>query len=106
MPILLLFYYFNLFPSGPLLFFLLLLLLFSIYIIRFRGVSIRRQSCAMDHRPYLYASICITLPLAALVLVLRLLARRTTRAGYGIDDWLAVVAFVRYFLFHFSASRL
>ncbi|SPJ85758.1 related to integral membrane protein [Fusarium torulosum] len=48
----------------------------------------------MDYRPNLYAAICITLPLAALVLVLRLLARRTTRAGYGIDDWLAVVAFI------------
>lgn len=53
----------------------------------------------MDYRPNLYASICITLPLAAIVLALRLLARRTTRAGYGIDDWLAVVAFVRYFAF-------
>ncbi|EXM19561.1 hypothetical protein RAB80_009370 [Fusarium oxysporum f. sp. vasinfectum] len=48
----------------------------------------------VDYRPNVYASIFITLPLAALVLVLRLLARRTTRAGYGIDDWLAVVAFI------------
>ncbi|KAM5522385.1 integral membrane protein [Fusarium oxysporum f. sp. phaseoli] len=47
-----------------------------------------------DYRPNVYASIFITLPLATLVLVLRLLARRTTRAGYGIDDWLAVVAFI------------
>ncbi|KAF4988105.1 hypothetical protein FGRMN_9971 [Fusarium graminum] len=53
-----------------------------------------RQSCAMDYRPNLYASICITLPIAALVLILRLLARRTTRSGYGIDDWLAVIAFI------------
>ncbi|KAF4969026.1 hypothetical protein FSARC_3680 [Fusarium sarcochroum] len=47
----------------------------------------------MDYRPNVYASIFITLPIAALVLVLRLLARRTTTAGYGIDDWLAVVAY-------------
>ncbi|KAF4454411.1 hypothetical protein F53441_3037 [Fusarium austroafricanum] len=49
---------------------------------------------AADYRPNVYASICITLPLAAIVLGLRLIARRTTRAGYGVDDWLAVVAFL------------
>jgi hypothetical protein len=48
----------------------------------------------MDYRPNVIASISITLPLAAIVLVLRLFARRSTRAGYGIDDCLAVVAFV------------
>ncbi|RGP77207.1 integral membrane [Fusarium longipes] len=48
----------------------------------------------MDYRPNVIASIAITLPLAALVLVLRLFARRSTRAGYGIDDCLAVVAFI------------
>ncbi|RFN45595.1 integral membrane protein [Fusarium flagelliforme] len=48
----------------------------------------------MDYRPDVIASIAVTLPLAALVLVLRLVARRMTRAGYGIDDWLAVLAFV------------
>jgi hypothetical protein len=49
----------------------------------------------MDYRPDVIASIAVTLPLAALVLVLRLVARRMTRAGGGIDDWLAVLAFVR-----------
>lgn len=49
----------------------------------------------MDYRPDVIASIAVTLPLAALVLVLRLVARRMTRAGYGFDDWLAVLAFVR-----------
>ncbi|QPC70713.1 hypothetical protein HYE68_001465 [Fusarium pseudograminearum] len=48
----------------------------------------------MDYRPPLIASISITLPLAAIVLVLRLFARWSTRAGYGIDDCLAVVAFI------------
>ncbi|OBS24573.1 hypothetical protein FPOA_05115 [Fusarium poae] len=48
----------------------------------------------MDYRPNVIASISITLPLAAIVLVLRLFARRSTRAGYGIDDCLAVVAFI------------
>ncbi|CAF3503444.1 unnamed protein product, partial [Fusarium graminearum] len=56
--------------------------------------SHRHQSCTMDYRPPLIASISITLPLAAIVLVLRLFARRSTRAGYGIDDCLAVVAFI------------
>lgn len=49
----------------------------------------------MDYRPNVIASISVTLPLAALVLILRLFARRATRAGYGIDDWLAIAAFVR-----------
>ncbi|KPA36879.1 integral membrane protein [Fusarium langsethiae] len=48
----------------------------------------------MDYRPHVIASISITLPLAVIVLVLRLFARRSTRAGYGIDDCLAVVAFI------------
>ncbi|KAF5024440.1 hypothetical protein F66182_3526 [Fusarium sp. NRRL 66182] len=47
----------------------------------------------MDYRPNVYAAIFVTLPLATLVLVLRLVARRASRAGYGIDDCLAVVAY-------------
>lgn len=47
-----------------------------------------------NNAPNVYAAIAVTLTLAILALVLRLIARRITTAGYGLDDVLAVAAFV------------
>ncbi|KAM6506941.1 hypothetical protein FALCPG4_018754 [Fusarium falciforme] len=46
-----------------------------------------------DYAPNVYASVSVTLTLATLALVLRLIARRLTTAGYGYDDVLAVIAY-------------
>ncbi|KAH6884271.1 hypothetical protein B0T10DRAFT_463160 [Thelonectria olida] len=55
-----------------------------------------------DYAPNVYAAVAVTLTFATLALVLRLIARRMTTAGYGHDDVLAVIAFVR----HRPASKL
>ncbi|KAM5345905.1 hypothetical protein ACJ41O_011766 [Fusarium nematophilum] len=46
-----------------------------------------------DNRPNIYAAVGVTFPLATVSLVLRLLARRMTKASYGVDDVLAVVSY-------------
>jgi hypothetical protein len=50
--------------------------------------------------PNIIASAAITLPLATLALIARLIARRITKAGYGIDDALSVVGWVCLILEH------
>ncbi|KAJ4269483.1 hypothetical protein NW762_001143 [Fusarium torreyae] len=47
-----------------------------------------------DDTPNIIAAAAITLPLATLALISRLVARRITKAGYGIDDAFAVVGWV------------
>ncbi|KAF4453300.1 hypothetical protein F53441_4030 [Fusarium austroafricanum] len=47
-----------------------------------------------DDTPNIIASAAITLPLATLALIARLIARKITKAGYGPDDVLAVVGWV------------
>lgn len=47
-----------------------------------------------DDTPNIIASAAITLPLATLALIARLIARRITKAGYGIDDALSVIGWV------------
>ncbi|UZP42798.1 hypothetical protein NXS19_010614 [Fusarium pseudograminearum] len=44
--------------------------------------------------PNIIASAAITLPLATLALIARLVARRITKAGYGIDDAFSVVGWL------------
>jgi hypothetical protein len=51
-----------------------------------------------DDTPNIIASAAITLPLATLALIARLIARRITKAGYGVDDTFAVVGWVCYTL--------
>ncbi|KAM5357531.1 hypothetical protein ACJZ2D_016168 [Fusarium nematophilum] len=46
-----------------------------------------------DYTPNIYAGIAVTLPLATASLVLRLLARRMTKASYALDDVLAVISY-------------
>ncbi|CVK95723.1 related to L-fucose permease [Fusarium mangiferae] len=47
-----------------------------------------------DYTPDIYVAVSVTLAAAAFALVLRLYARRITKAGYSHDDFLAVVAFL------------
>ncbi|EXK38284.1 hypothetical protein FOMG_08694 [Fusarium oxysporum f. sp. melonis 26406] len=47
-----------------------------------------------DDTPNIIASAAITLPLATLALIARLVARKITKAGYGIDDAFAVVGWL------------
>ncbi|KAF5020867.1 hypothetical protein F66182_7122 [Fusarium sp. NRRL 66182] len=47
-----------------------------------------------DVTPNIIASAAITLPLATLALIARLVARRITKAGYGYDDAFAVVGWI------------
>lgn len=44
---------------------------------------------------YMYAVIGVTTGLATAALSLRIIARRMTKAGYGYDDVLAIIAYVR-----------
>lgn len=44
---------------------------------------------------YMYAVIGVTTGLATVALSLRIIARRMTKAGYGYDDVLAIIAYVR-----------
>lgn len=53
-----------------------------------------RRCIMRDDTPNIIASAAITLPLATLALIARLIARKITKAGYGIDDALAVVGWV------------
>ncbi|KAH7243862.1 hypothetical protein B0J15DRAFT_537782 [Fusarium solani] len=46
-----------------------------------------------DRTASVYASVCVTLPFATLAVILRLTARPMTKAGYGYDDGLAILAF-------------
>ncbi|KAJ3542911.1 hypothetical protein NM208_g3859 [Fusarium decemcellulare] len=47
-----------------------------------------------DDTPNIIAAAAVTLPLATFALILRLVARRITKAGYGWDDVFAVVGWI------------
>lgn len=49
-------------------------------------------------QPNLYAAVIITPLLAIIAVVLRFSARRLVRASMWLDDWLTLVALVRYSL--------
>ncbi|KAI1023956.1 hypothetical protein LB504_005289, partial [Fusarium proliferatum] len=57
-----------------------------------------------DYTPDIYVAVSVTLAAAAFALVLRLYARRITKAGYSHDDFLAVVAFVRQCQLHIPVN--
>ena len=42
----------------------------------------------------MYAEVGATMVLATIALILRLISRRMTKAGYGYDDALAICAYV------------
>ncbi|KAH7268352.1 hypothetical protein B0J15DRAFT_578458 [Fusarium solani] len=44
----------------------------------------------VDYSPNIIASFCITFPIATLVVILRLISKRMTTTGYGLEDILAV----------------
>ena len=45
-------------------------------------------------QPDIYGTISTVCPVAVLVVVLRLLARRVSKAGYWWDDWIIIIAMV------------
>lgn len=47
-----------------------------------------------DDTPNIIAAAAVTLPLATAALILRLLSRRLTKTGYGLEDVFAVVGWV------------
>ncbi|KAJ3460508.1 hypothetical protein MRS44_011375 [Fusarium solani] len=54
-------------------------------------VAASAPSCVMvDYSPNIIASFCITFPIATLVVILRLISKRMTTTGYGLEDILAV----------------
>jgi hypothetical protein len=48
-------------------------------------------------QPDLHAAVIVTLILAVTAVVLRFLARRLVKASIWLDDWLTLVALVRYY---------
>ncbi|EEU43685.1 uncharacterized protein NECHADRAFT_45204 [Fusarium vanettenii 77-13-4] len=48
----------------------------------------------VDYSPNIIASFCITFPIATLVVILRLISKRMTTTGYGLEDILAVCSWV------------
>ena len=45
-------------------------------------------------QPDIYGAISTVYPVAVLAAVLRLLARRVSKAGYWWDDWIIIIAMV------------
>lgn len=48
----------------------------------------------VDYSPNIIASFCITFPIATLVVTLRLISKRMTTIGYGLEDGLAVCSWI------------
>lgn len=47
-----------------------------------------------DHTSAIYGAVSVTLVVATVSVIMRLIARRMTKAGYGYEDTLAMIAFV------------